>query len=148
MKKQIALLTVVASLAFAGDKQDESKVPKAVLDVVAKKFPNSAKKTFEKDGANYEVELETKKDGKTLRHSMDVSAEGTVLSESEDIAFDELPDAVKKAFQASAHGKSKVVRVERETEKGKTKYEIVLSAATKKVELTYDSAGTLEDEED
>ncbi len=152
------------------DEKDEkpvaaADVPKPVADAVAKKYPKATvtKWTREEEKGKdekekkvfYEASLEIKskdKDGKETVRKVDVllTEAGKIAEEEEVVAADTLPDAVKKAIEASKYAKAGVKRVERtvkdEDEKTAT-FEIVFDVDGKRWEVTFDASGKILEEE-
>ena len=152
MNKTITLLalTCFATVASADEHEEkvaEANVPKAVRDAVTKKFPNATSRSFEKEmkgkTQQFEAEVELKDGEKTRKLSMEISLDGSVLGEEEEISFEELPSAVKTAHLASRYGKNSVESVEREVKQQKVTYEILIAAPGGKRELVYDEKGAL-----
>jgi hypothetical protein len=75
-----------------------SKVPKAVVAAVQKRFPNIqlAGASTEKDSNKTVYEISLKKDGKNI--DVTLTEAGTITLIEQELAFNELPKAVAKTF--------------------------------------------------
>ena len=156
------LLLLVPALARAEDDEKpvkEADVPKAAVDAVQKKYPGSKVTAWTREEENkvttYEAKVEATskgKDGKDTTRKVEVtlSVEGKILAEEEEIAQDALPDAVKKALAASKYAKAKVTHVARivhEEKADDASYEVTVLLDGKKVDVTFDKAGKITEEE-
>ena len=101
--KKIVMMALIASAAFSAcaQKLDASKVPTAVKNSFAKKYPAVAAK-WEKENGKYEVNFE--QDGKTM--SMLIEANGTITETEMDIKTADLPAAVLTYVKAHYKGKT------------------------------------------
>lgn len=139
--------STLLALFLAASPLAEADVPKAVLDAVTKRFPGAVSRSFEKEKQGFEAEVQVREGAKVRKHSLELNAAGAILGEEEELAFDELPNAVKDAFRASKFAKAKVDGIERELKGGKTTYELeVTSTDGKRAELVFTAAGTLAQE--
>lgn len=105
-----------------------NRLPDAVRKAIKKKFPKAeiekAAKEVEDGVTTYEVMLEVKD------RAVDVAlkADGTILEIEREIAFDEVPKAVKKKLAAKYPG-AKIGKIEEVTkgEDGPVHYEVAIS---------------------
>ena len=156
------LLLSVPALARADDDEkpvNEKDVPKAVVEALQKKYVGAkvtAWMSEEEDKAlHYEAKIEVAtrdKDGKESMRKMEVvlSSEGKILEEEEKISTEALPDSVKKGLADSKFAKGTVTHVARIVKNEKTDdptYEIALVLDKQKVEVTFDKAGKVLEEE-
>lgn len=150
------VLVVVATSAClwslpgrAADKLADSEVPEAVRAAVSKAYPAAANCVFERErrGAvvQYEAEFELKAGDKTRRLSVEVSSQGVILAEEEQLRFEELPAPVKEAHRLSRFSKATVMGVERLTRNGNTSYEVQVGTARGLREVVYDERGAVLD---
>lgn len=153
MKTVLVVVATSACLwslpARAADKLVNSEVPEAVRAAVSKAYPAAASCVFERErrGAvvQYEAEFELKEGDRTRRLSVEVSALGVILSEEEELRFEELPAPVKEAHRSSRFGKATVMGLERLTKDGKTSYEVQVRTASGLREIVYDERGAVLD---
>jgi hypothetical protein len=123
----------------------EADVPKAVLDGVAKKYPTAKRVGFEREVEHgktvYEIQLVN--DGHKI--DVDVSPDGRIVEEEEEIAFDSAPDPVRKAFSASPKfGKWTVKRAEKVVKADKPdapEYELLVSNGKSAAEIVFAADG-------
>lgn len=131
---------------FAADKVPSNDVPEAVRAAINKAYPAARRCVFELErrGAvvQYEAEFELKEDGRTRRLSVEVTPDGVLRSEEEEVQFDDLPALVKEAHRASASGKARVTGVERMRKGGKTTWEVQVRTPKGSLEIVYDERGT------
>ena len=150
------VLVVVATTAClwslagrAADKLANSEVPDAVRAAVSKAYPAAASCVFERErrgaAVQYEAEFEIKEGDKTRRLSVEVSSQGVILAEEEQLRFEELPAPVKEAHRSSRFSKATVMGVERLTRDGKTSYEVQVRTASGLREIVYDERGAVLD---
>ena len=143
-----AFFLLIAGSAFAGEsKISEAEVPKAVLDGVAKKYPAAKKTGFEREVEKGKTVFEVKLLNGGHKIDVDVSPEGTILEEEEEIAFDAAPAAVKAALASSSkYAKWTVKRAERVVTAGnhaEPHFEIVVTSGKNKAELVFSTDGKL-----
>lgn len=131
---------------FAADKVASNDVPEAVRAAIDKAYPAARRCAFELErrgaAVQFEAEFELKEGGRTRRLSVEVSTDGVLLSEEEQVRFDDLPVAVKEAHRASAAGKARVTGVERMSKGGKTTWEVQVRTPKGSLEIVYDERGT------
>ena len=134
---------------LAADKVADTEVPEAVRAAVSKAYPATTTCVFERErrGAvvQYEAEFELKDGERTRRLSVEVSQDGVLLSEEEQVQFEDLPAPVKKAHRASRYGKAPVTGAERMRKGGKTSYEVQVRTAKGAREIVYDEQGAVLD---
>jgi hypothetical protein len=157
----VAALGSLACLsAAAADKEVKAAdVPKVVADAVAKQYPGGKVTRWTsdtKDGkTTYEakVEITSKdKDKKDVVRTVeaDVTAEGKVVAEEEDLKPDALPADVRKAIAGGKFAKAKITRAERMATGEKlevVQYEVKFDVDGKTFEVTFDAAGKVLEEE-
>lgn len=105
MKKLACVIALgVGLLAVAGVRADEEKVPldklpKAVTEAVAKRFPKveMTAASKEKDGDKVVYEVSLKKDGKAI--DVTVTGAGAITLIEQEIGFQDLPKPVAKTFE-------------------------------------------------
>lgn len=131
---------------FAADKVASNEVPEAVRAAIKKAYPAATRCVFELERRGvilqYEAKFELKEGGRTRRLSVEASPDGVLLSEEEQVRFDDLPAAVKEAHRASAAGKARVTGVERMSKGGKTTWEVQVRTPKGSLEIVYDERGT------
>lgn len=117
----------------------QNKTPMAVTTAFNQKFPNAANVKWDKENAHeYEASFEWKSE----KHSANFSDTGEWLETESPSSFNQLPEKVKTAFNAS-HKNETVKAVSKiETSKGKTLYEVEITKGAKTVELFYNADGT------
>lgn len=139
---------VLAAPAWAADDKKDEKLPKAVADAVAAKFPKSEvqKWTKETEDGKTVYDVEFKLGG--VKHEADVFEDGTIESWEKEIAVKDLPEKVAKAVDKK-YPKATVTEAMQITEiKDKKEvpggYEVTLTTADKReVELTVDADGKI-----
>jgi Peptidase propeptide and YPEB domain/Putative beta-lactamase-inhibitor-like, PepSY-like len=98
----VGLILVVGSTRADEEKTPLDKVPAAALQAVKKRFPDAqisgASKETENGKTVYEVTLKDK--GRTVE--VTATAEGTLLTIEREIPMKEVPEVVKKAFDAKS----------------------------------------------
>jgi uncharacterized membrane protein YkoI len=127
-------------------------------------LPDAAKKAFQdkyKDVKSYKVRTENEK-GKTVyevefkdangvKNEVELTADGTIVSEVHQIKIDDLPKAIKDAIQ-KAYPESSIKEAKIETENGATSYEVELKTKDgKKFEVESSADGSklkVEDDDD
>lgn len=133
---------------LAADKVADTEVPEAVRAAVSKAYPATTTCVFERERrgvVQYEAEFELKDGDRTRRLSVEVSQDGVLLSEEEQVQFEDLPAPVKKAHRASRYGKAPVTGAERTRKGGKTSYEVQVRTAKGAREIVYDEQGAVLD---
>ena len=138
--RQLAFAAVAAlvlgATASAAEKIAPDKLPKAVADAVAKRFPKAEVKAASKDGAGddtvYEVAL--KDGGKGI--DVSVTAKGAITQFEQELAFKDLPKAVAETFAAkypkAAYTIIEAVVTVKDGKETLAYYEAVLVTADKK----------------
>jgi hypothetical protein len=139
----VAIVFMAASIPAAqdkGDKKDQDKIPKKVMDALKAKFPKAEidKWTKEKEGDKVVYDIEFKQEGK--KFEADIFEDGTIHNWEKEIPAKDLPAAVTKAVEKKyPKATMKEVMQVTEVKDGKEAlegYEIVLETADKKsVEL-------------
>lgn len=121
-------------------------VPKPVLDSVARKYPAAKQLRYEReteDGKTiYEIQLEA--GGHKI--DVDVTPDGRIFEEEEEIDFSTAPDAVKKSLVASPkYGKWSVKRAEKIThaDRPTPDYELLVARGKDLAELVFAADGKL-----
>ena len=149
---EVVVTTALCSWSLsvlAADKVADTEVPEAVRAAVSKAYPAMTSCVFERErrGAvvQYEAEFELKDGDRTRRLSVEVSQDGVLLSEEEQVPFEDLPATVKKAHRASRYGKATVTGAERTRKDGKTSYEVQVRTAKGPREIVYDDQGAVLD---
>jgi hypothetical protein len=143
----LRMTLVVLVLAAPAYGEVPGGCPAAVTTALAKEFPKAAisacKPEHEHGKDIFEVKL-TKASGERIE--VDVAPDGTILQVEENIAFDALPAAVKKAF-AAKYPKAKATGAEKQTAGKDVRYEIAFSAGNGRKEATFSADGTFVAEE-
>lgn len=145
----MAMLAIfgIATQARGSEREiKRSDVPPAVLDAVQKKYGNARMVDFaqedEEGKITYEVSL---KDG-VRKSDVLLAPDGKILVEEHRITMNELPKAVKDAFEASPFAHAKVHRVERvirDEKDDNPAYELVVKQGGEKTEIVFDQNGKL-----
>jgi uncharacterized membrane protein YkoI len=166
MRRRYLLLAVPVVVALAwtqiavtdGDEAEEAvafdQLPAAVQKAVQKAYPGAevtkCVKETEEGKTLYEVELESGK----LEAELELDATGKVLETEteEEIALDQLPEAVRDAAQKLVKG-GELLEAERIVEGGKTTYEVEVQCGAVILELGMNRSGNVlsievEDEDD
>lgn len=150
----LVLAAVLLASTFAMAKEEklkEADVPKAVLEAVAKKYPKAkavgyTKETDKEKKVLIEASIE---DGKR-KIDIDLSPEGKILAEEEQINAEAVPAEVKKGMADSKYSKWTVKRIEKvvtaENEK-EPAYEFIIEDADNSGEVVFDKAGKIKEEE-
>jgi hypothetical protein len=140
----------VASLAEAPAQAKPMPLgcPQPVVDAIARSVPSSTitacKAAREHDRNLFEVKV-TKADHGKLE--IDVAPDGAILLIEEQVAVDQVPAAVMKAF-AAKYPRSKVVDAEKQTPTGGTpRYELAFTTASGRKEATFTQDGAFVGEE-
>ncbi|MEJ7694387.1 PepSY-like domain-containing protein [Daejeonella sp.] len=118
----------------------QSKTPKAVTTAFNQKFPNASNVKWDKENAH---EYEASFDWKGQKHSANFNDTGEWLETESPITFNQLPEKVKKAFNASHKGKITKTVAKIETSKGQTQYEVEVKQGLKTVEFFYNANGSI-----
>ena len=132
-----SILTVISflllsTLTFAGN------APTAVLKAFEQKFPNATAVKWDKENAHeYEASFEWKGE----KHSANFNDNGEWLETESTSVFNQLPEKVQTAFNASHKGATVKAVAKIETSKGVIKYEIEIKQGSKTVELFYTADG-------
>ena len=137
MKKTI-IVALALICAFATSFA-QSKAPETVMKVFKEKFPTATAIKWGKENAN-EYEAAFMLNGASYSASFDKN--GGWLETESPLKFDQLPDKVKNAFDASHKGSTIKAVAKIESAKGTTKYEIEVKQGTKALELFYNGDGT------
>jgi uncharacterized membrane protein YkoI len=143
----LVILLGGATQARGSEKEiKRSDVPPAVLEAVQKKYGNARMVDFAKENeegkTTYEVTI---KDG-ARKSDVLLAPDGKILIEEHRIAMNELPKAVKEAFEASPFAGGKVDRVERvirDEKDDSPAYELVVKQGGEKTEIVFDQTGKL-----
>jgi len=146
MKK---LVMTIGLLAFFGAQLSaqeikESEVPAAVKEALKKQYPNVKEVEWEKEGANYEAEIELVQipmDGKgkkkEIEKSIEYTATGELIQTEEEMDVKDLPAAINEYVSKNYPGK-KIKEASKITEaNGTVKYE----AEVEKQDLIFDANG-------
>lgn len=154
MKTSIALLAAVLAAplaASAGEKSlKKSDVPAPVLETVQKKYADAKQTGYQMEVENGKTEYEVKLERGKEKLEVSLTADGKIVSEEAVVAFEAVPENVRKAFSASKYGSWKVKKAEKvaEGEDGATvKYEIAAHHGKEAAEVVFDSAGKIVKEE-
>lgn len=107
----IVIASLVIAIARGGATADEKKigeadVPKPVLDGVAKKYPAAKRLGYEKEVENGKTVYEVKVMNEGRKIDLDVTPDGRIVEEEQEIAWSAAPDAVKKASARRRSGVS------------------------------------------
>ncbi len=136
MKKSILTavsICLLSAFAYAGN------APGAVQKAFEQKFPNATGATWDKENThNYEASFTWK----GVKYSANFSDTGEWLETESPFSFNELPDKVQAAFNASQKGVTIKAVSKIETSKGVMKYEVEIKHGVKTVELFYTPDGT------
>ncbi len=125
-----------------------TECPAAVKGAITRAFPKSSisncKAEHEHGGDQFSVNV-VKADG--TKAEVDVSPEGKVLQVEEQIAVDNVPAAVTKAF-AAKYGKAKIATAEKQTPaQGAPTYELAFVTNAGRKEATFTEDGKFVEEE-
>lgn len=152
MKKLIIILSVTSFVCGNISAQDikESDVPAAVVSAFKKQYPNVKEVEWEKEGDNYEAEIELVQvpmDGKgkkrEVEKSLEYTATGELVKTEEQIEIKALPAAINDYVNKNYPGK-KIKEASKITEaNGTIKYE----AEVEKQDLIFDANGAFLDKE-
>ena len=146
------LMAAAATAAWADEKVDLDKVPKAVVDAVKARFPDAEIKGAEKETEDgklfYEIEILNKKE----ELDVELTPDGDLSEIEKEIEYKDLPKAVSKALEekypkAEFKEVEEVTKVEKKTEK-LAYYEVqVKTADQKRYEVQVDPDGKIVNEE-
>ncbi|MBN8692347.1 MAG: PepSY-like domain-containing protein [Bacteroidetes bacterium] len=152
MKKVIIILSVTSFVCGNISAQDikESDVPTAVVSAFKKQYPNVKEVEWEKEGDNYEAEIELVQvpmDGKgkkrEVEKSLEYTATGELVKTEEQIEIKALPAAINDYVNKNYPGK-KIKEASKITEaNGTIKYE----AEVEKQDLIFDANGAFLEKE-
>jgi len=152
MKKVIIILSVTSFVCGNISAQDikESDVPAAVVSAFKKQYPNVKEVEWEKEGDNYEAEIELVQvpmDGKgkkrEVEKSLEYTATGELVKTEEQIEIKALPAAINDYVNKNYPGK-KIKEASKITEaNGTIKYE----AEVEKQDLIFDANGAFLEKE-
>jgi len=137
MKKTMFIALVLISAFATGFAQ--SKTPSTVMAAFKEKFPSATDVKWGKESAK-EYEAAFKLNGGNYSASFDNA--GVWLETESPLKFDQLPDKVQNAFDASHKGQTIKAISKIETSKGTMKYEIEVKQGSKTLELFYHEDGT------
>ena len=148
LKHRIALTLMVAVVIFAGTSPSQElslkkkDVPKAILNAFHTSYPKATIKGYAKetDQGNVSYEIESL-EGKTHR-DISYTADGSVVSIEESIAYSDLPETIRNAIK-KGYPKAKVSTCEKVVEGGTTNFELVVQSGKQKQELVFKADGTL-----
>lgn len=146
MKNLIITIGVLSAMCAKTPAQDikESEVPAAVKEALKKQYPNVKEVEWEKEGNNYEAEIELVQvpmDGKgkkrEIEKSIEYTASGELVQTEEEIEVKGLPSAINDYVAKNFPGK-KIKEASKITEaNGTVKYE----AEVEKQDLIFDANG-------
>jgi hypothetical protein len=148
MKSLVMAVVLFAGPAFGAEtKISESEVPQPVLDAVAKKYPAAKRVGFEREVEHGKTVYEVKVLVGARKIDLDVSADGKLTSEEEELAYDAVPTAVRTTLSASpkygtwtVKKAEKVVHAERPDA---PEYELAVTNGRSKAELVFAADGKL-----
>ena len=143
----VAIVTgfVFASVARSEDNKEEKvavdKIPKKVMEVINKRFPDAKITSAEKETENGKVVYDIELTHKGRKYEMDIKEDGTILEIENEIPAKNLPEAVAKALEAKYPKSTIKEAMEVNKVKGKDEkldhYEVTLETAEKKsIEVT------------
>jgi hypothetical protein len=117
----------------------QSKTPDAVTKAFKAKFPTATAVNWDKEGANeYEASFMLKEE----KYSASFDKTGDWLETESPFKWEQLPDKVQNAFDASHKGATIKMVAKIESAKGGIKYEIEVKQGAKTLELFYYENGT------
>ena len=135
------------SVVVSGPSQGKARValgelPKLVVDAIRKEVPEGvlrqAKKEMEDDQPVFDVDGTVK----GLDFDMKVTPEGTVIEVNRELKAENLPTAITESLKQTAAGAT-IRGIERQWAKGRTIYEIKLTAEGRKLTLEFAEDGKL-----
>jgi uncharacterized membrane protein YkoI len=134
-----AMVAVVSFAARAADMELPDAAKKAFQDKYKDVKSYKVKTENEKGKTVYEVEF---KDANGVENEVEITADGTIVSEAHDVKPADVPKAVKDAIDKAYPGSS-IKEAKVETENGKTGYEVELTTKDgTKVELEVSADGS------
>lgn len=137
--KKIIFVAVAFICAYATSFA-QSKTPNAVTITFNQKFPNASNVKWDKENAH---EYEASFVWKGEKHSANFNDTGEWLETESPITFNQLPEKVQAAFNAS-HKVTTIKAVAKiETSKGQTQYEVEIKQGLKTVEFFYEANGSV-----
>ena len=137
--KKIIFVAVAFICAYATSFA-QSKTPNAVTTTFNQKFPNASNVKWDKENAH---EYEASFVWKGEKHSANFNDTGEWLETESPITFNQLPEKVQTAFNAS-HKVTTIKAVAKiETSKGQTQYEVEIKQGLKTVEFFYEANGSV-----
>jgi curli biogenesis system outer membrane secretion channel CsgG len=140
------LLLACFSACVSASAQEASltkkQVPKAVLDAFAKAYPKATTKGFSRETEKGKTSFEVESVEGAVHRDVSYSADGSLLSIEESIAYADLPEAVRAALAKEAP-KGTASSCEKITKGDVTEYEIVVRSGRKKEELLFSARGAL-----
>ena len=148
MNYRMVLVLIVAMLAVSvvSARQEASikkkDVPKAVLDAFTKSYPKAAVKGYSKETENGKTLCEVASSEGKVGRDVTYGADGSLVSLEETVAFNDLPEPVRTAFQKD-HPDAKGAKWEKVMEGSVTKFEAHMTVGKKSVEVSYNPDGTL-----
>ena len=136
--KKIFFVAMVLLCAFASCFA-QGKTPKIVTTAFSQKFPNASNVKWDKENTH---EYEASFEWKGVNYSANFNDTGEWLETEIPTSFNQLPDKVQAAFNASHKGSTVKAASKIETSKGTTKYEVEIKQGIKTVEFFYTEDGT------
>lgn len=118
----------------------QSKTSNAVMTMFNQKFPNASNVKWDKENAH---EYEASFVWKGEKHSANFNDNGEWLETESPITFNQLPEKVRTAFNASHKGTIIKGVAKIETSKGQNQYEVEIKQGLKTVEFFYDVNGSV-----
>ena len=142
--RTLIMLALFTPLAYA----DATTCPAAVKTAIDKAFPKAtiSRCKAEKEHGRDQFEVKAARaDGKAIE--VDVTPDGKILQVEEKIALDQVPAAVKKAFDAR-YPKAKLAGAEKQTPaSGAPTYELAFATDAGRKEATFTEDGKFVEEE-
>ncbi len=149
------LIAIIACVVTYADKQEKQPLPDEIKVTISELYPEATieEVKLEREGLEvYEVELEQA----DLEFELTIAPDGTLVEVEDEIAIDELPDAVKSAIAQAAAG-AQIEEVKREVtyyivtlkklEIPETTYEAEFIENGKEVEIEFAADGTVLEQE-
>lgn len=138
MKNIIFVAALLVCVYVTGCSQ--ASIPAAVTTAFNQKFQHATKVKWDKENAHeYEASFQLNQKS----YSANFSDKGEWLETESPIEFQQLPDKVQQAFNASHKGAVVKAVAVIETSKGFTQYEIEFKKGMKTIELFYTTDGIL-----
>ena len=142
----------LAGAARADEKRvKESDVPAPVLAAVAKKYPTAKKTGFSKEVENKKTTFEINLTDGAKKIEVELTPDGKIVAEEQEIALEAVPAGVRKALAESAkYGKWTVKKAERvvnNENEAAPNFELLVVSGAKKAEVVFDKDGKLVKEE-